>query len=151
MAEPEGPCCSTDLVNPTFILNDFMSSHGRDNTLRIWQIPPEDRYAAHSRDPPRLPTHAKAAENPKPWLLHVLPVNTLNFCAFSMCYQYPRQNERRVNKGKERAGSVSDRDSILVAVISTDDKKIDVYRIPGEQLKVKVPRVQSPETGTCSN
>jgi hypothetical protein len=68
-----------------------------------------------------------------------------------MCYQYPRQNERRVNKGKERAGSVSDRDSILVAVISTDDKKIDVYRIPGEQLKVKVPRVQSPETGTCSN
>jgi hypothetical protein len=45
--------------------------------------------------------------------------------------------------------SVPASDSILVAVPATDDKMIDVYRFPGEQLKVKIPRAQPIETGMC--
>jgi WD40 repeat protein len=59
-----------------------------------------------------------------------------------MCYQHPWQNEHIVGKGKERANSIPESESILVAVPATNDKMIDVYRLPGEQLKVKVPPVQ---------
>lgn len=33
-----------------------------------------------------LPVDAALASGKQPWLLHALPVNTLNFCAFAMCH-----------------------------------------------------------------
>ncbi|CAN9223441.1 unnamed protein product [Alternaria alternata] len=50
-----------------------------------------------------------------------------------MCYQYPT--------------SIAEDDSIFVALPSTDDKVIDVYSFPSELLKVRVPRIQTVETG----
>ena len=32
-----------------------------------------------------LPVENALTTKKQPWLLHVLPVNTLNFCAFAMC------------------------------------------------------------------
>ena len=32
-----------------------------------------------------LPVDAALTPRKQPWLLHALPVNTLNFCAFAMC------------------------------------------------------------------
>ena len=32
-----------------------------------------------------LPIDAALTASKQPWLLHALPVNTLNFCAFAMC------------------------------------------------------------------
>jgi WD40 repeat protein len=81
-----------------------------------------------------LPEDGNRENTPKPWLLHSLPVNTLNFCSFSMCYRHP-------------ATSTAEDDSIFVAVPSTDDKVIDVYSFPDELLKVRIPRIQKVETG----
>ena len=107
-----------------------MSRHGRDNRIRIWRLESDDEAGKLSST---LPEDGNRQVTPKPWLLHSLPVNTLNFCSFSMCYQYPT--------------SIAEDDSILVALPSTDDKVIDVYSFPGELLKVRVPRIQTVETG----
>ncbi|CAK7209826.1 Astra associated protein 1 Asa1 [Sporothrix curviconia] len=69
-------------------------THGRDHRLVVWQVgvadearlstvlPLDDESAASSR-----PTSAKAsgetASRPQPWMVHVLEVNTMNFCAFA--------------------------------------------------------------------
>ncbi|KAG9194631.1 hypothetical protein G6011_04666 [Alternaria panax] len=106
-------------------------THGRDNRIRIWRLEPDDGAGKLSST---LPEDGNREHTPKPWLLHSLPVNTLNFCSFSMCYQCP-------------PASIAADDSIFVAVPSTDDKMIDVYSFPSELLKVRIPRIQKVETG----
>jgi len=106
-------------------------THGRDNRIRVWRLALEDETEKLSST---LPEDGNREHTPKPWLLHSLPVNTLNFCSFSMGYQHP-------------PASVAEDDSIFVAVPSTDDKVIDVYSFPGELLKVRIPQIRTVETG----
>ena len=82
----------------------------------------------------------------QPWLLHVLPVNTLNFCAFAMCLDGmppPHGLGQAIHASKARK-------PILVAVpntvdsggvgltylpwskCQTDDLQIDIYQLPSE-------------------
>ena len=63
---------STDLVS---------YSHGRDNKLLVWQLGLADEPTMDRT----LPIDAALTSRKQPWLLHALPVNTLNFCAFAMC------------------------------------------------------------------
>ncbi|KAF1985074.1 WD40 repeat-like protein [Aulographum hederae CBS 113979] len=61
-------------------------THGRDNSLRVWQL----RISEESNFSIILPnerSESGSEHHAHPWLLHLLPVNTLNFCAFAMCYQ----------------------------------------------------------------
>jgi hypothetical protein len=96
-----------------------------------------------------LPAEPVTTPRSKPWLLHTLPVNTLNFCAFSTCPEplsettAPRDD---VEKNKSKAPRS---ESILVATPSTDDKKINVYQLPDEKLRFVVPKVSITETGKC--
>jgi WD40 repeat protein len=69
----------------------------------------------------------------------------LNFCAFSMCYEQPAFAIQPSNN--QDASSTSPSHSILVAVPSRDDKKIEVYQFPDERLVSFVPRVQTTDTG----
>lgn len=117
------------------------SSHGRDNTLRIWQLR-HTHLLCLSTVPP---ADGSGTHRPKPWLLHSLPVNTLNFCAFSMCYDGTQGSKTESEKG--HAFSAVSSDSILVAVPARDDRKIEVYRLPDEKLAYIVPRVETADTG----
>lgn len=77
----------------------------------------------------------------------MLPVNTLNFCAFSML------PERVVVSGPATQLQLPHsgvHDSVLVAVPARDDNKIEIYRFPDEKLISVVPRVQNTETGEMS-
>ena len=56
-------------------------SHGRDNKLLVWQLRLADEPAMDKM----LPVEVALTPRKQPWLLHALPVNTLNFCAFAMC------------------------------------------------------------------
>lgn len=96
-----------------------------------------------------LPAEVTIADRPKPWLLHALPVNTLNFCAFSMCYEHIRKQSQDSLSTSKEAQARSDKAcaSILVAVPARDDKKAEVYQFPDEKLKYVVPRAQSKDTG----
>ncbi|KAK7188196.1 hypothetical protein DPSP01_014803 [Paraphaeosphaeria sporulosa] len=107
-------------------------THGRDNTLRIWQL--RGGCAAYSTV---LPADGADTHRPKPWLLHTLPVNTLNFCAFTMCYQ----------RSDAASSITASNETIYVAVPGRDDKKAEVYQFPEEKLICAVPRINTSETG----
>lgn len=55
--------------------------HGRDNKLVVWQLGAVDEVALDKA----LPVDATTVPSKQPWILHVLTVNTLNFCAFATC------------------------------------------------------------------
>jgi hypothetical protein len=115
-------------------------SHGRDNALRIWQLRASDEPTLSTV----LPADGSTTHRPKPWLLHTLPVNTLNFCAFSM---YHEQHALNLQHDEKHASLSRLSEPILVAVPARDDKKIEVYRFPDEKLTCVVPRVQTTDTG----
>ncbi|KAF2129470.1 WD40 repeat-like protein [Dothidotthia symphoricarpi CBS 119687] len=123
--------------------NEKIITHGRDNSLRIWQLRPADESAL----PTVLPAENAADQQSKPWLLHTLPVNTLNFCAFSMCFERPPETNRLSGITPDAVLPLTSDDSILVAVPARDDKKMEVYRFPDEKLRFVVPRVQPTDTG----
>ncbi|KAH6614044.1 WD40-repeat-containing domain protein [Boeremia exigua] len=125
--------------------HDKIITHGRDNNLRIWQIRAADESALSTALPAEVPSGDRAT----PWLLHTLPVNTLNFCAFSACEGIvqgkAQKNENTI--GSARSGFIEDDASVLIAVPARDDKKAEVYQFPEERLKYVVPRAQSKDTG----
>lgn len=63
-----------------------MFSEGRDNRLIVWKVAAADETTL-STD---LPLDDSAPERPQPWILHILEINTMNFCSFAQCS--PRQN-----------------------------------------------------------
>lgn len=96
-----------------------------------------------------LPAEVSPGDRQMPWLLHTLPVNTLNFCAFSMCYTSTKADILNRDDAEENVPSKSRKNgaSILIAVPARDDKKAEVYQFPGEKLRYVVPRAQPKDTG----
>ena len=62
-----------------------------------------------------LPVDAQETSLKQPWILHILTVNTLNFCSFSMCDDQ-RLHISSSSPKKEEANTPS---PILVAVPNT--------------------------------
>jgi ASTRA-associated protein 1 len=99
------------------------NSHGRDNSLRVWQIP----TSSDSTFSTVLPAEDVSTPRKQPWLLHSLTVNALNFCSFSTCAADPSDS------------SSSPPDSILVAVPGTREGHVDIHALPSEQRRYAVP------------
>ncbi|KAH4932604.1 hypothetical protein HBI65_211170 [Parastagonospora nodorum] len=114
---------------------DKLITHGRDNSLRIWQLRASDEPTFSTV----LPAEDATTPRPKPWLLYTLPVNTLNFCAFSLCSSSAHDGPNKV------VGTSSD--AMLVATPSTDDKKINIYQFPEEKLRYVVPIIPMVDSG----
>ena len=71
------------------------SRHGRDNKLLVWQLGEDDEHAMESS----LPVEANSQTAKQPWLLYSMPVNALNFCPFTMCYDGMPQSPPSNNTG----------------------------------------------------
>lgn len=63
------------------------SSHGRDHKLIVWRVKEEDE----ERLSVSLPLEDTPTPRPQPWVLHLLEVNTMNFCSFAACLGDPEQ------------------------------------------------------------
>lgn len=57
------------------------SRHGKDDKLIVWKLAEEDEEGMSTI----LPVEDATSQRKHPWLLHMLSVNTLNFCAFGDC------------------------------------------------------------------
>lgn len=51
----------------------------------VWKLGADDEAALSTA----LPLDQSDSERPQPWILHILEVNTLNFCAFASCPAKP--------------------------------------------------------------
>ncbi|KAL2018490.1 hypothetical protein VTK56DRAFT_775 [Thermocarpiscus australiensis] len=94
---------------------DRLITHGRDNKLMVWKLSAEDESQLSTS----LPLDPSPGSRPKPWLLYVLEVNTMNFCSFSHCPASPD------------SGAAAP--EILVAVPNTlASEAIDIFHLPSQ-------------------
>ncbi|TQV90663.1 hypothetical protein V2A60_006875 [Cordyceps javanica] len=101
--------------------NDKIITHGRDHRLVVWQLRSEDEQNLSSASPLE---HTGDAP-PRPWMLHVLDVNTMNFCAFAGCPNAPGTSMTLADDAST---------SILVAVPNTLlAESIDIFELPSQK------------------
>ena len=67
-----------------FLSCDFTESddyyrHGKDNKLIVWKLSEEDEASMSIV----LPVDTPPEPRKEPWILHILEVNTMNFCSFA--------------------------------------------------------------------
>ena len=112
--------------------NDFLKRHGRDSHLRVWQLKPSDENSFSTT----LPVEESITRRKEPWLLHSLPVNTLNFCPFASC---PEQQPKcsTANPSTTRAADDDCNPSeapppLLIATLAPQDDTVAVWSLPSE-------------------
>lgn len=94
---------------------DAIITHGRDSRLRIWRLSNEDERESDFST--LLPVDGASHERKQPWLLHSVPVSTLNFCGFASCYA-------------RKPGDAED--TFLFAVPSAEDTEVALYSLASE-------------------
>ncbi|KAM0561275.1 hypothetical protein ACHAPJ_003153 [Fusarium lateritium] len=96
--------------------DDKIITHGRDLKLIVWKLGESDEEHLSTA----LPVEEVSTPRAQPWMLHLLEVNTLNFCAFAVCSCTP--------------GPVDAASEILIAVPNTlHSDAIDIYQLPSQR------------------
>lgn len=103
---------------------DKVITHGRDNKLIVWKLSADDESAMATTlplDPAREPRR-------KPWMLHLLEVNTMNFCSFAVS---------SVSARLSVSGYPTPVDAeLLVAVPNTlASEAVDIHQLPSQTRK----------------
>lgn len=111
-------------------------THGRDHRLRVWQLRERDETGFSVRTP--VEGEGDGDGRRDPWLLHELPVNALNFCAFGMCHDplgivgEPSGATEDEDEGVSTAQTPTE--PIIIAVPNTlDSGGVDFLRLPTEK------------------
>ncbi|RBR24446.1 uncharacterized protein FIESC28_02737 [Fusarium coffeatum] len=95
--------------------DDKIITHGRDMKLIVWKLGEADEDHLSTA----LPVEDVPTPRAQPWVLHLLEVNTLNFCAFAICSSVP--------------GPVDTASEVLIAVPNTlNSDAIDIYHLPSQ-------------------
>lgn len=109
---------------------DKIITHGRDNKLIVWKLTLEDESALSTA----LPLDPATEPRPKPWMLHLLEVNTMNFCSFASCATassaIPAASATPASSSEEPSVPGSE---LLLAVPNTlASEAVDIYRLPSQ-------------------
>ncbi|KAK5658257.1 hypothetical protein OQA88_2232 [Cercophora sp. LCS_1] len=96
---------------------DRVITHGRDNKLIVWRLGIDDESGLSTT----LPLDPSPVSRPQPWLLHMLEINTMNFCSFSHC---------------PASWDHTESSEILVAVPNTlASEAIDIFHLPRQERR----------------
>ncbi|KAJ0118679.1 wd repeat-containing protein [Diaporthe amygdali] len=105
---------------------DKVITHGRDNKLIVWRLTLDDEPALAST----LPLDTASGPRPKPWMLHLLEVNTMNFCSFASSAVSPATPSAPDFVSEQPSTSVSE---LLIAVPNTlASEAVDIYHLPSQ-------------------
>lgn len=103
---------------------DKIITHGRDNKLIVWKLSAADEAALSTT----LPLSPTAQPRTKPWMLHLLEVNTMNFCSFAST---PASAPGFASDPSATAPSADS--GLLIAVPNTlASEAIDIYSLPSQ-------------------
>jgi ASTRA-associated protein 1 len=86
--------------------------HGKDYKLIVWKFSENDEPTMSVV----LPVDTPAEPRKQPWLLHILMVNTMNFCSFAQCTPVAASEGTAID------------DELLIAVPNT--KSSETVRFP---------------------
>nr|KAK5446820.1 Astra associated protein 1 Asa1 [Exophiala xenobiotica] len=113
--------------------NDRLVSHGRDHKLRVWQVRSQDIAVLDTK----LPGDGAHPDQAQPWLSHSMPVNALNFCAFSMCDETPEQHSSDAEASPQ----------LIASPNGLDSGGIDIFQLPSEHRVSQIPSDTTLTTG----
>ncbi|KAL9105904.1 MAG: hypothetical protein Q9187_008643 [Circinaria calcarea] len=122
---------------------DRIITHGRDNKIIIWQLTAKDESIL-DKILPIDDSHSKRAQ---PWILHILPVNAMNFCSFAIC----KDQTRKPSAAKELMKPNEDlrHQPVLIAIPNTlDSDGIDIFQFPSEERISTISPSKKIKTGT---
>ncbi|KAI2641241.1 WD40 repeat-like protein [Xylaria nigripes] len=102
--------------------HDKLITEGRDNRLIVWKLAAADEAMLSTA----LPLDDSAPERPQPWILHILEINTMNFCSFTLCPQDSGTDLTACNE-------------LLVAVPNTlATEAVDIFHLPSQNRQATV-------------
>ncbi|KAL1863306.1 Astra associated protein 1 Asa1 [Paecilomyces lecythidis] len=135
-------------------------THGRDHKLRVWKTNPRDGKLLDRTLPVDLKQGSQPETGLKPWLLHSLAVNALNFCAFALCSLpgYLEHNPAIVLSSAETASFQENTQQtspqrnpqgpLLIAVPNAlNSGNIDIFHLPSEHRVSTIAGDTTKETG----
>ncbi|KAL4889414.1 WD repeat protein [Aspergillus ambiguus] len=131
-------------------------THGRDHKLRVWRLRAQDEAILAKTLPVDVAGQASSTQT-QPWLVHSLPVNALNFCAFSMTFidevdRTPDSQQSTAEGDSQPAPSPAGNDvrrpAVLFAVPNAlDSGAIDLFHLPSERRVCTIPADSAVKTG----
>ncbi|KAL4904988.1 hypothetical protein BDW74DRAFT_185440 [Aspergillus multicolor] len=121
-------------------------THGRDHKLRVYRFKVQDEEILQKT----LPVDAKDQTSQsqtqiQPWLIHSLPVNALNFCAFSMLSLPSRASALQENN--EELIDIPPSSALIAVPNALDSGAIDLFHLPGERRICTIPTDPAVKTG----
>ncbi|KAH6676322.1 WD40-repeat-containing domain protein [Halenospora varia] len=106
---------------------DKLITHGKDNQLIVWKVSEEDEKSMSVV----LPVDEPPEPRRQPWLLHMLHVNTMNFCSFA---QTSLLSDGNSDYSEE----------LLVAVPNTlTSETVDIFHFPSSERRHTAPNNSS--------
>ncbi|KAL2862321.1 WD40 repeat domain-containing protein [Aspergillus lucknowensis] len=122
-------------------------THGRDHKLRVWRFRVLDEEILSKRLPvDENGSSSKGQIQTKPWLIHSLPVNALNFCAFSMLSLSGISSPNPV-PGEEGKGEIPPSSALIAVPNALDSGAIDLFQLPRERRICTIPTDPTVKTG----
>lgn len=98
-------------------------THGRDNKLIVWKLSADDEPAMSTT----LPLDPVPGPRPKPWMLHLLHVNAMNFCSFASC------PATAPTPALSRSSTTPESHDLLIAVPNTLAlEAVDIHHLPSQ-------------------
>ncbi|POS76883.1 WD repeat protein [Diaporthe helianthi] len=109
---------------------DKIITHGRDNKLIVWRLTLEDESVLRSN----LPMDVATEPRPKPWMLHLLEVNTMNFCSFASCPTAPFTvpTELATQAASSEKTPVPGKELLLAVPNTLASEAVDIHHLPSQ-------------------
>lgn len=128
--------------------------HGRDHKLRVWRFRRQDEEVLQKTLPVEIGQGPQANTASQPWLVHSLPVNALNFCAFSPLFLKESkcadssQGANVVEESADATPQEAPRSPALIAVPNAlNSGAIDLFHLPLERRVCTIPADTTTDTG----
>ncbi|KAL4802375.1 WD40-repeat-containing domain protein [Aspergillus unguis] len=123
-------------------------THGRDHKLRVWRFRAQDEEILQKTLPvdAAQPAASQTQTQIQPWLVHSLPVNALNFCAFSMIFVSPDESKER-NEEPEEGSDIPPSSALFAVPNALDSGAIDLFHLPSERRICTIPTDPAVKTG----
>jgi hypothetical protein len=107
------------------ILLMYIDRHGKDYKLILWKFSEADESSMSVV----LPVDTPPEPRRQPWVLHIIMVNTMNFCSFAQCaVTASSKKEGGEHEGKEKTASAED--ELLIAVPNTQSSETVRFHTP---------------------
>lgn len=107
---------------------DKVITHGRDNKLVVWKLTSQHEASMSTI----LPLDPAPGPRLKPWMLHLLEVNTMNFCSFATSPASPPMKNSVLDTGSPGPHEPQDFDLLIAVPNTLASEAVDIYSLPAQ-------------------